>query len=79
MYATCRNDLVELVYRAPIAKKWTQRTGDGFCDGMLDLQASIHFEKVKILVLVDQELYSPRRVISDGFGQSHSLFTHSLP
>src|SRR5215831_3929437 len=49
-----------------------------FSNGMLDLQARIHFEKIEALVLPDDELDSARGIVADSLGEGDRLLAHSL-
>ena len=54
-------------------------TGDHFCDGMLDLDARVHFDKEELAGrLVVQELQRTRAAIADGTGHLYrGLAEHS--
>ena len=43
---------------------------------MLDLQAGVHLQKVKVLVLADDKFDRAGALVLDGLGQLHCLFTH---
>lgn len=51
---------------------------DGFSDGMLDLESSVHLQEVEILLRVKQELHCTRRRVLDSLRQGHGLITHLL-
>ena len=52
--------------------------GDQFGDRMLHLQAGVHFEEIKIQLLVYQELHRTGTVIITGTCHIHGAFTHCL-
>ena len=54
------------------------KSGDALGDGVLHLQAGIHFQEIKILVLADHKLHCTRVLVINGLGQSHRLLTHGL-
>src|SRR4029078_13159056 len=47
--------------------------GDHFRDGMLDLNAGIHFHEEEVMVFVDQEFYRPQIAVMHRF---HGLDSH---
>ena len=51
---------------------------DFLCDGMLDLQTSVHFQEVEVFVDVHEELNGTRSVVIARAGQSHCLVSHLL-
>ena len=52
--------------------------GDAFGDRMLHLQAGVHFQKVKTLVLADDKLHRAGALVLHRLGQCHRLLTHGL-
>ena len=52
--------------------------GNGFSDGVLHLQAGVHFEEVEALVFAHHKLHRTSRLVFDSFGQGHGLFTHGF-
>jgi hypothetical protein len=44
-------------------------TGDLFSDGMLDLESSVHFKEIEVLVLIHQKLNSTSALISASSSQ----------
>ena len=49
---------------------------DSFCDGVLYLQAGIHFQEVEALVFAHHKLYCASRLVLHRFGQGDSLLAH---
>src|SRR5438045_1098090 len=43
---------------------------------MLTLQASIHFEEIEVLLLVDEKLYRACVGVPGSFGHAHCNFSH---
>ena len=53
--------------------------GDEFRDRMLDLQAGVHLQKEKALVLACDELDRAGRIVIHGLSERHCLLAHFLP
>mmetsp|Transcript_22919 Transcript_22919/g.40553 ORF Transcript_22919/g.40553 Transcript_22919/m.40553 type:complete len:292 (+) Transcript_22919:1363-2238(+) len=52
--------------------------GDHLGDRVLDLQPGVHFQEVKVAMLVHQELHSARALVVDGLGELQRLLAHRL-
>ena len=51
---------------------------DGFGHRVLDLQAGVHLQKIKALVLADHKLHRARRLVFHRLGQLHRLLAHGF-
>ena len=49
-----------------------------FCNGVLDLDARVHFDEIEMPILIDQELDRARILVIDGFCQLHGGIPHFL-
>ena len=54
------------------------QAGDGFGHWVLDLQAGVHLQKVKALVLADHKLHRARALVVHGLGQRDCLLAHGF-
>ena len=54
------------------------KPGDAFRHGVLNLQAGVHFQKVKALVLADHKFNRARALVLHGLGQQHGLLAHGF-
>ena len=52
--------------------------GDALGDRMLHLQAGVHLQEIKVLVLADHKLHRARALVLHRLGQRHRLLAHGF-